>query len=225
MFSILAASPLPGGIGKPIKERTLFILGVVVLAFGLASCFPSEKEGVCEDIFPHTCAETIPIPHPGAIQQASAFSRGNRLYAKAELDPAYLNKLIGLLHHGEPIVATYRFRLYRLHAWLPSLRLSHVTLKRRVRLRLITRSYEMLDLQTGQIQYTHDPEEAMEFLGTPNYVFLGAGETPLSPDYRYRLYVDLTMEHEGMLHVFRVLDHWATLGQSGGFTFQADFQP
>ena len=196
-----------------------------MFAFGLAGCLLSEEDSVCGDTLPRACAESIPTPQPGAIQQASAFFQGNRLYAKADLDPVYLSKLIGLLRHGEPIVATYRFRFYRLHAWLPPLRLSHVILKRRLRLRLITQSYEMLDLQTGQIQYTHDPEEGVEFMGSPNYVFLGAVGVPLSLDHKYRLSVDLTMEHEGLLHIFRVLDHWATLGQSGGFTFQADFHP
>lgn len=159
------------------------------------------------------------------IQQASAFSQGGSLYARADLDAAYVNHLMGFLRYGEPILVTYRFRLYRLHPWLPGLRLSHAILKRRLRLRMITRRFEMLDVQTGRIQYTANPEDAKSFIGAPHYVFLGRGADRLSADHTYRLHVTLTIEHEGTLPLFRILDRWLRFGPSGAFDFQTIYTP
>ena len=139
------------------------------------------------------------------------------------MDPIHLYRIITLLRHGEPILATYRFRFYRLHPWLPGLRLSQAILKRRLRLRLITRRFEMLDVQTGRIQYSGDPEEAMGFIGAPNYVFLGKGVKQLSPDYEYRLDVDLTIEHEGTLQLLHLLDRWLRFGRSNAFSYQSAY--
>lgn len=212
----------------PEGTQHTLLLWAAVLALWMGGCTPEEETGVCEGMLPLTCEEGMRSAPPKVIQHASAFVQGNGLYARAELDPIYLEKITPLLRHGEPILATYRFRLYRLHDWLPGLRLSHVILKRRLRLRLITQRFEMLDVQTGQIQYTANPEDAMEFLGAPHYVFLGylPGKTKrLSPAHTYRLNVELTIKHEGTLHVFRVLDHWPTFGASSGFSFHAPYTP
>ncbi|MBF0161231.1 MAG: DUF4390 domain-containing protein [Magnetococcales bacterium] len=165
---------------------------------------------------------------PGVIQQAALLPQGEKLYARAELDQNYLKQLTELLNSGEPLWATYRFGLYRIHHWLPDLRISQIILKRRVRLRLVTRRYEMLDEQTKQIQYTDNPEEAMSFLGAPRYVLMGmlrdhGRHFPL--DRRYRLHVDLTLEHEDMSHLFHLLDQWFRFGQSGLFHLQAPYPP
>lgn len=213
------------GVHFAVFPYTVLVLTMLLLA----GCASPEDESSCKKTLSLVCAEVDGVLSPRAIQQASAFVQGNALYAKAELNPSYLQKILGLLRHGEPILATYHFRFYRVHAWLPGLRLAHATLKRRLRLRLITRRFEMLDLPTGRIQYTGNPDEAMGFLGAPHYVFLGTlssqGGGRLSPDHRYRLNVDLTMEYEGMLHLFRVIDQWLMFGQQSNFSFQSDYTP
>ncbi|MEO5363579.1 MAG: DUF4390 domain-containing protein [Magnetococcus sp. DMHC-8] len=193
----------------------------------IAGCTATEEKQVrCEGVHLFTCQERKALTQPGVIQQAALFPQGNRLYAKAELDQHYLKQLTEFLNSGEPLWATYRFRLYRLHAWLPDLRIGQVFLKRRVRLRLITRRFEMLDGQTGQMQYTGNPEEAMGFLGAPRYVPLGTlQDRQLPTDRSYRLNVDLTLEHQDLPHLFHLLDQWFRFGQSSLFRFQTTYTP
>lgn len=165
--------------------------------------------------------KSVPSPRK-SMKQASAFLQADKLYASAELDSVYLNKIMTLLYHGEPILATYRFRFYRVHTWLPDVRLSHILLKRQLRRRLITGRFEMMDVKTGQLHYTNNQEEAKGFLGAPRYVLLGK-EARFSKEQSYRLRVDLTMEHAGMSSLLRVLNQWLTFGRSGIYSFSYDF--
>ncbi len=189
---------------------------------------PEETRARCEESHIFTCQESKSLSQPGVIQQAAVFPQGDKLYARAEMDQRYLKQLTEFLDSGEPLWATYRFRLYRLHPWWPDLRISQVFLKRRVRLRLITRRYEMLDGQTEQIQYTSNPEEAMGFMGAPRYVLLGTlrdKDEYLSADRTYRLNVDLTLEHEDLSQLVHLLDQLFRFGQSGLFRFQVTYTP
>ncbi|MBF0461145.1 MAG: DUF4390 domain-containing protein [Magnetococcales bacterium] len=217
-----------GGIALQSSRRRRILLGSL-LALYLGGCSaPEETRETCEVGHLFTCQETKSLTQPGVIQQAAVFPQGDKLYAKVELDQNFLKQLTEFLNDGEPLWATYRFRLYRTHPWWPDLRISKVTLKRRLRLRLITRRFEMLDGQTGQIQYTSSPEEAMSFLGAPRYVLLGIlgdeGKS-LSADRAYRLNVDLTLEHEDLSSLFHLLDQWFRFGQSGTFRFQVAYTP
>lgn len=208
------------------------ILQVVLLAVWLGGCQPASEEHSCGNLSSPECKQEQVLANSrassvaaGVIQRASAFAQGDNLYARAELDDLYLSTMMALLRHGEPLLVTYRFRFYRLHDWLPGLRLSQVVLKRRLRLRLITRRYEMLDIKTGRIQYTGSVEDAKEFMGAPSYVLLGKGARQLAVSQRHRLDVDLTIEHEGTLQLFRVLDQWLSFGYINKFSFQSDYNP
>ena len=201
----------------------------MLVAAWLGGCGAADEAPErCTGIYLLNCQESKSPSQPGVIQQASLLPQGDKLYVGAELDQNYLKQLTKFLNNGEPMRATYRFSLYRTHPWLPNLRVSQVILKRRVRLRLITRRYEMLDGQTGQIQYTGSPEEAMSFLGAPRYILLGMLREKgkyFSANRRYQLNVDLTLEHEDMSHLFHLLDQWFNFGQSGLFHFQTPYPP
>lgn len=214
---------------RPPFRGWLILLPTLLTALWLSGLTASEeqKEG-CQGILLFTCREVKQPTEPGVIQQASLFMQGNTLYASAEIDPEYLRQLTELLSNGEPLWAVYQFRLYRIHPWWPDLRLSQTLLKRRLRLRMITRRYEMLDGVTGQIQYTNNPEEAMNFLGAPHYVKIGTVQKQghsFSSDRTYRLNVDLTLEHEDMSYFFHLLDRWFQFGQSSLFHFQIPYTP
>ncbi len=161
---------------------------------------------------------------PKAIQSAAAVLEDEALFAQAALSPDYLNHLLKLLKHGEPIVARYRFRFYRVNDWLGDYRLLQVIIKRRLRLRLISERFEMLDITNDRTHLTSDPEEAMGFIGHPRYIPL-SGRVRLRPDRRYRLDVHLDVEHEGMSDTYRLLNRWLSFGHSGAFSFQSPFEP
>ncbi|MEO5339370.1 MAG: DUF4390 domain-containing protein [Magnetococcus sp. MYC-9] len=211
------------------KEKLAVGCSLLLMALCLDGCTPPEADhGGCQGAHLFTCRESKPLAQPGVIQQASLLPQRDKLYARAELDPQALKQLMELLDNGEPIWATYRFGLYRNHAWWPDLRISQVVLQRRLRLRLITRRYEMLDGQTGQIQYTSNPDEAMNFVGAPRYVPLGTLREKgafLPIEHRYRLKVELTLEHEDMSYLFHLLDQWFGFGQSGLFHLQVPYPP
>jgi hypothetical protein len=182
---------------------------------------------LCQGSHLLTCRESKEPSQPGVIQQAALFTQGDKLYVRAELDPTILKRLMEFLNNGEPLWATYRFRLYQQHTWLPDQRIGQIILKRRLRLRLITRRYEMLDGQSGQIQYTSSPEEAMNFLGAPRYIQMATLKNkhrPLSHP-PYQLKVDLTLEHEDLSHLFHLLDQWFNLGQAGQFHLHTPYLP
>ncbi len=170
------------------------------------------------------CALSDDPPPVRVIQSASAILEGQKLYAQLALDSDYLANLMNLLKHGEPIVAHYRFRFYRLNDWLTDSRLLQVTIKRRLQLRLISERFEMLDLTNDQTHFTSDPEEAMSFIGQPRYIPL-SDQVRLRPERRYRLEVRLNLEHEGMSSTYRLLNRWLSIGQSGDFQFQSPFEP
>ncbi len=210
-------------------QRIRLPLFTLLVITGLSGCSAADKQqDTCENSRLFACQENKSPAQPGVIQQASLFSQGDKLYVMAEMEQNYLKRLAEFLNTGEPVWASYSFRLYRNHPWLPDLRIGQVTVKRRLRLRLVTRRFEMLDGQTGQIQYTSNPEEAMSFLGAPRYVPLGTlthNRKKLSSDHSYRLEVALTLEHEDMSTLLHLLDQWFSFGQSSQFYFQTAYTP
>lgn len=160
---------------------------------------------------------------PRVIQEASAFLADDKLYARTVLDPGFLSDIMALLGHGEPVLATYRFRFYRTQSWLPDLRLAQVIVKRRLRLRLITRRFEMTDVRNNHVQYTRDPQQAIGFIGNPRYIRL-ATHTHLFPQRRYHLDVQVQVEHQGMSRVYRVLNRLLTFGGSADYSLQTAFE-
>lgn len=212
----------------PPSQGWLILLSLLITLWLGGFVSSGKQKETCTGIPLFTCQEVKLSTEPGVIQHASLLMQGDTLYASAEMDQEHLKQLTELLSNGEPLWAVYQFRLYRIHPWWPDLRLSQTLLKRRLRLRMITRRYEMLDGMTGQIQYTNDPEEAMSFLGAPRYVKIGTMQKQgkyFSSDRAYRLTVDLTLEHEDMSYFFHVLDRWFKFGQSTLFHFQIPYTP
>ncbi|MBF0183996.1 MAG: DUF4390 domain-containing protein [Magnetococcales bacterium] len=233
--NLFALSALCMATGNPLqrtssaKWRWLSATGLVLLPLLLGSCSKNESMPfVCQGAHLLTCRENKQPTQPGVIQQANLFRQGEKLYVRAELDPTISKQLMEFLNNGEPLWATYRFRLYQQNQILPDLRISQTISKRRLRLRLITRRFEMLDGQSGQIQYTSNPDEAMSFIGAPRYIQLATlkeKNSPLSSRYLYRLQVDLTLEHEDLSHLFHLLDRWFNLEQSGQFHLHTPYLP
>ena len=170
------------------------------------------------------CTPTPDADGRQVIRSASAFVQGGKLYAQAALDPGYLSELVPLLRHGEPIVADYRFRFYRINDWLPDSRLIQVSVKRRLQMHLITEHFEMLDISNGQTHYAGDPDEAMGFIGQPDYVPLSS-RFRMIPGRRYRLETHLELEHGGMFGSNRLLNSWISSGHGGYFLLHSPFGP
>ncbi|MBF0400346.1 MAG: DUF4390 domain-containing protein [Magnetococcales bacterium] len=215
-------------VRPPSRGWLLLLLPLFIALWLGGGLFSEEQTEACEGSRLFTCREFKDPSKPGVIQHAALFQQGERIYARAEMEPEILKELTELLDNGEPLWVVYRFRLYRIHPWWPDLRISQAILKRRLRLRLITRRYEMLDGETGQIQYSNNPEEAMNFLGAPRYVLMGALQKKgkfFTADRSYRLNIDLTLEHEDMSYFFHLLDRWFQFGQSSMFHFQTGYIP
>lgn len=158
------------------------------------------------------------------ITQASAFIHGEDLYARATLDGAFSRQVILALRHGEPMQATYRFHFLRRQTLWPDLPLAKVTIRRRIRLRLITKKYEMHDMDTGQIHYTSDPEKAIRFFGNPRFVLLGK-EAHLKKEAHYELHVEFEWSHQGMSPQFQTLKRWLNLDQTITHSLNVDYTP
>ncbi|WP_193771006.1 DUF4390 domain-containing protein [Candidatus Magnetaquicoccus inordinatus] len=222
-------APLQQAPGKLFHAFPAVLIGLIVLLLPLAGCTDSkEMPFLCQGSHLLTCRENKAPTQPGVIQQAALFKQGDKLYVRAELDSTILKRLMEFLNNGEPLWATYRFRLYQQNSLLPDLRLAQTIVKRRLRFRLITHRFEMLDGQSGQIQYTGNPDEAMNFLGAPRYIAMATlhdKKSHLSSRYNYRLKVDLTLEQEDLSHLFHLLDQWFNLGQSGQFYLHTPYLP
>ena len=156
------------------------------------------------------------------IAKASAFLQGGDLYARTSLNQEFSKKVILALQHGEPMQATYRFSFFRRQEHLPDLPLAKVTIKKRLRLRLVTQKYEMHDLSNGQIHYTQYEEEAISFFGNPRFVLLGK-EAHFKKEFRYWLKVEFETDHQGMSPMFRTLKRWLTLDQTIDHQISVDF--
>ncbi len=169
------------------------------------------------------CSEKAPVK-ANPIAEASAFIQGGDLYARTALDPKYSKLVFSALRHGEPMQATYRFSFFRHHPYLPDYPLAKVSIKKRLRLRLVTKRYEMHDIKTGEIHYTPDKEIAVRFFSNPRFVLLGK-EAQLRPNHRYRLRVEFELDHQGMSPMFRTLKRWLNLDQNTDYQFEVDFNP
>ncbi|MBF0214429.1 MAG: DUF4390 domain-containing protein [Magnetococcales bacterium] len=159
--------------------------------------------------------EPQPTP-PNAIQEATPFLQGEKLFAKASLTPAFLTRIVQQLKQGEPLLATYRSRILRRHDWLPDLLLLDKEIQRHIRMRLITERYEMREENTGLVHYTSDENEAQNFFGNPRFILLHGRFRPL-PHTRYQLETRVSLTHEGMSRMFRFLDRWLALNQPMDF--------
>ncbi|MBF0134021.1 MAG: DUF4390 domain-containing protein [Magnetococcales bacterium] len=155
-------------------------------------------------------AMTPKPPLADPMEEVSVFVQGDKLFASVRLRTEFLNAILRELDNGEPIMATYRFRFYRLQNHFPDLRLSQQTIQRRLRRRLITERFEMTELPQKRLHYTPDEDEAMNFLGSPRYILLGS-DVHLPRTNRYYLDIGITIEHQEMSWVLSVLNRWLTL--------------
>ncbi|MBF0417437.1 MAG: DUF4390 domain-containing protein [Magnetococcales bacterium] len=155
------------------------------------------------------------------IQQAEAFLQGEKLLARVTLDPTFLDRLSENLQQGEPLLATYRFRLIRKHPWLPNAHILDRQILRLIRMRLITERYELQENQQRLVHYTTDENEALQFIGNPRFLLLHPRFKPL-PDTEYILETRVTITHEGMSRMFRFLDRWLTWHQPMDFFHQSE---
>ncbi len=177
----------------------------------------------CLALFITACENQPPQQIVNPIAKASAFIQRGDLYARASLNQEFSRHIISALHHGEPMPATYHFSFYRHQEFLPDLPLTKVTIKRRLRLRLVTERYEMHDLDSDQIHYTPDVDKAISFFSNPRFVLLGK-EVNLKPEYRYWLHVEFEIDHKGMSPMFRTLKHWLTLDKNTDYQLSVDFE-
>ncbi|HIJ83092.1 MAG: hypothetical protein HW380_1589 [Magnetococcales bacterium] len=158
------------------------------------------------------------------IEEVSVFQQGDKLYASARLRSDYLNRILKESGHGEPLVANFRFDFYRQQKYFPDLRLSHENVQRRLRLRLITERFELLELPQKRMQYTPDEDEAMSFFGVPRYIILGSGvHLPLGN--RYYLRVAFSEEHQGMSWILGGLNRLLTMTPPEIYEKTIEFQP
>ncbi|MBF0426078.1 MAG: DUF4390 domain-containing protein [Magnetococcales bacterium] len=157
-------------------------------------------------------------PPPSPLREVVASLQGNALYAQAALSPEFQREALALLKQGEPILVTYRFRLREGRSLVPDREVSWLKLQRRLRLRLITQRFEMQDISSGQIAYTDDDDEALQFLGHPRNLLLeghgdkrgAAASNFLLPGRRYFLEVRFELEREGISRPLRLLNRLFT---------------
>lgn len=169
------------------------------------------------------CSGSSQNTEPTPIADASAFIQGDDLYARASLNPRFSKHVIMALRHGEPMQATYRFNFFRYQTLLPDLPLAKISIKKRLRLRLVTQKYEMHDLNNNRINYTSDPEEAIRFFSNPRFVLLGK-EVHLKDEFRYWLQVEFEIDHQGMSPMFRTLKRWLTIDHTIDYQFRVDYE-
>lgn len=194
-------NPFSGPLPPSIRPA---ILSVLFWTLMIAGC---EK--------PHSDTST-PV-----IQQAEAFFQGEKLLARVTLDPALLERLGENLQQGEPLLATYRFRLIRKHPWLPNAHVLDKQILRHVRMRLITERYQLQENQQRLVHYTTDESEALQFIGNPRFLLLHPRFKPL-PDTDYMLQTRISITHEGMSRLFRFLDRWLTWHQPMDFFHESE---
>ncbi|MBF0261176.1 MAG: DUF4390 domain-containing protein [Magnetococcales bacterium] len=180
------------------------ILGVFLVTLMIAGCEKPRSES--------------PTP---IIQVAEAFMQGEKLLARVTLEPSLLERLGENLQQGEPLLATYRFRLIRKHPWLPHAQVLDREILRHVRMRLITERYELQENQQRLVHYTTDESEALQFIGNPRFLLLHPRFRPL-PDTGYLLQTRVSITHEGMSRMFRFLDRWLTWHQPMDFFHQSE---
>ncbi|MBF0296309.1 MAG: DUF4390 domain-containing protein [Magnetococcales bacterium] len=161
---------------------------------------------------------------PNAIHSARVFLQDRQLRAEVVLNPELVKKIKELLRQGEPLQATYQFRLHRIHPWLPDPRLLQKEIHRHVRMRLITERYELMDEGRGLVQTVPDEEKAMQFFANPRSIPLHDRFVPL-PGFRYRLTTRITITHEGMSRMFQFLDQWFLLSQQLDFIHISELNP
>lgn len=132
-----------------------------------------------------------------------------------------MSRIKRLLKHGEPLMASYHFRLTRLHPWLPNTRILQHQVNRHMRMRLITQRYELRDADKKQIHYATNESEAMQFFGNPRFILLH-NRVKLLEGVRYQLETRVTITHEGMSSMFQFLDRWLALNQSMNFVYLSE---
>ncbi|MBF0146928.1 MAG: DUF4390 domain-containing protein [Magnetococcales bacterium] len=176
----------------------------------LSRSIPSSVIAVIALFLLCSCGTTPPDDPANPIVEVSIFQQGEDLFANVRLDSKYLDERLKEMGHGEPVLASYRFEFYRQQDNFFDLRLSHQIIQRRVRLRLITQRFEMMDLPQRRLQYTADEDEAMNFFGAPRYIHIGS-EVQLPKNNRYYLKVGFTVEHQGMSWVLGVLNRLLTM--------------
>ncbi|MBF0187238.1 MAG: DUF4390 domain-containing protein [Magnetococcales bacterium] len=155
-----------------------------------------------------TACSSEPSPPVNTIIASAAVQvHGEEYYTEATLDNTFLSEVSALLQQGEPIVATYRFFLYQKSEGLLSndLLLGSARIKRRLHRHLIRDRFELLDMDTEQIHFTPDADEALRFIGQPRYVPLWI-QKPVRPQHPYVLEVTCRIERDGVSRVFRLLD-------------------
>ncbi|NGZ06593.1 MAG: DUF4390 domain-containing protein [Magnetococcales bacterium] len=146
------------------------------------------------------------------IQQTVLLLQGEKLLAHSELAPPFLLQLGEQLAQGEPLLASYRFRIRRLHPWLPDTRILDKPLQRHIRKRLITERYELREEQQRLVHYTTDEQEALNFIGNPRFILLANRFKPL-PQTRYQMETHLSITPSGMSRLFLLLNRWLSLGK------------
>lgn len=204
--------PAPGGLlprsrtGFPPAISPLPVLHLLLLTLLLAACAPAEPEKPLRE---------------NAILSSTAFFQDEQLFAHVVLNPRFMHHLKGLLQQGEPLLATYQFRIHRLNDWLPDTLILRREIYRHLRMRLITQRYELLDELNGLVRYATDEDEAVQFLGNPRFVLLHK-RVRLLPGVRYRVETRVSITHEGMSRMFQFLDHWLGLSQPLDFVHHAE---
>ncbi|MBF0153825.1 MAG: DUF4390 domain-containing protein [Magnetococcales bacterium] len=167
---------------------------------------------------------------PNPLREVAASLQGSSLYAQALLSPEFQRETLELLKQGEPIQATYRFRLREGRTLLPDREVSRLTLQRRLRLHLITQRFEMQDITRGQTSYTDDDDEALQFLGHPRDVLLeergsknrAATNFPVS-GRRYFLEARFELEREGISRPLRFLNRLFTFWRPVDYRLETEF--
>lgn len=161
-------------------------------------------------------------PPPSLFRDAAISVQGETVYGRAELTREFLARSRALLEQGEPVQVIYGFVFYRQLAWLPDLKLSESTEKRRVKKHLIIQRYEMQVVGSGQVSFTSDEEDALEFLGRPRFIPI-LEKKDLNNDANYRLRVTLTMEQDGVSRMYRLLYRLLNLWKPVTSTIETEY--
>lgn len=148
----------------------------------------------------------------GLFREASLVRQGESLYANAALKPRILSEWLTILQQGEPIQVSYWFDLHAQDSWFPNLGASGTTLKRRVRLNLITQRYELQDVLTKGTTFTSEEDEVLRFLGGPRLIPL-VPLADINSRTTYQLRIRFRMEQEGLTGSLRLLQSVFSLRQ------------
>ncbi|MBF0177487.1 MAG: DUF4390 domain-containing protein [Magnetococcales bacterium] len=170
-------------------------------------------------------------PPPNPLREVVASLQGNNLYAQAVLTARFQREVLDLLKQGEPILATYRFRLREERAFFPDREVSRLKLRRRLRLHLITQRFEMQDITRGEVSYTDDDDEAMQFLGHPRNILLeehgdkdGTTGRFLDAGRRYFLEARFELEREGISQPLRFLNRLFTFWRPVDYRLETEYR-